>query len=115
VSDSEARPAEQAPVSAVQMAARLVACNPNQRLEHVLDGRPLVAGRSPSTDLRLHDRSVSRRHFEVRWVDGEYILRDVGSSNGTFVNGQRVRWAHLQNGDIIRAGLTELEFTTAVN
>jgi Zn-dependent protease with chaperone function len=90
--------------------ARLVARGPTHTTEHVLDGRSVIAGRSPSADLRLHDRTASRRHFELSLVDGDYVLRDISSSNGTFVNDQRVRWARLQNGDIIRAGLTELQF-----
>ncbi|MBV9357367.1 MAG: FHA domain-containing protein [Chloroflexi bacterium] len=74
-------------------------------------GRPLVVGRSPSTDLQLRDRAVSRRHFEVAWRDDGYVLEDLDSNNGTFVNGQRVRSVALHDADVIRVGMTELEFT----
>lgn len=78
--------------------------------EHALDGRRLVAGRSPSADVRLRDRAVSRRHFEIGWADGVYVIDDLGSSNGTFVDGQRITSAPLRDGSIIRVGFTELEF-----
>lgn len=77
---------------------------------HDLDGRPLLAGRSPSVDVQIRDRAVSRRHFEVRWEGEAYILEDLRSNNGTFVNGDRVRVARLRDGDLIRAGFVELEF-----
>jgi Zn-dependent protease with chaperone function len=73
--------------------------------------RPLVAGRSPSADLQLRDRAVSRRHFQIAYQDDGYVLQDLDSNNGTFVNGQRVRTARLHDGDLIRVGMTELEFT----
>jgi len=79
--------------------------------EYELDGRVVVAGRSPSTDVQLRDRTVSRRHFQVRWEDQGYVLEDLGSNNGTFVNGRPVRTARLADGDVIRAGFVELEFT----
>jgi Zn-dependent protease with chaperone function len=101
--------------TAGRAVARLVARGSTHSTEHVLDGRSVIAGRSPSADLRLHDRAASRRHFELRVVDGDYMLRDMGSSNGTFVNGLRVQWVRLQNGDIIRAGLTELQFESHGN
>ena len=55
----------------------------------VVAGR-LVLGRSPSCQLVLGDDTVSRRHAELRIVDGIWMLRDLGSSNGTWVNGRRV-------------------------
>jgi hypothetical protein len=111
VSECDLGREEEPRAAELAVAARLATRHPSERREYVLDQRPVVVGRSPSTDFKLYDRSVSRRHFEVQWLGGEYILRDVGSSNGTFVNGQRVRLVHLQHGDVIRAGLTELEFT----
>ena len=64
----------------------------------------LRIGRSEQNDLRLDDASVSRYHAFLRRVDGRYLLSDVGSQNGTFVNGRRVHApSALQSGDRIRA------------
>jgi pSer/pThr/pTyr-binding forkhead associated (FHA) protein len=103
-----------APEVAGPRSARLVARRPSEGGEARLDGRALVVvGRSPSSDLQLRDRAVSRRHCEIAPEAGEYVLRDLGSNNGTFLNGRPVRSASLRDGDVIRVGLTELEFSFA--
>src|SRR6266851_1283773 len=71
----------------------------------------LRIGRGEQNDLRLNDASVSRHHAFLRRVDGRYLLSDVGSQNGTFVNGRQVHApSALESGDRIRAGTTELTF-----
>jgi class 3 adenylate cyclase/tetratricopeptide (TPR) repeat protein len=71
----------------------------------------LRIGRGEKNDLRLNDASVSRYHAFLRRVDGRYLLSDVGSQNGTFVNGRQVHGpSALQSGDRIRTGTTELTF-----
>jgi S1-C subfamily serine protease len=65
-------------------------------------------GRHPRSDIRFEaegDLEVSARHAEIRALDGRYILQDVGSTNGTLVNGRRVRDGHeLRDGDVITLG-----------
>ena len=74
------------------------------------DHEPQQIGRS-SEALPLADRTISRRHAELTPDDGSWILRDLQSSNGTFVNGVRVIEPRLlRNGDQIRAGTTLLVF-----
>jgi len=76
-----------------------------------LTGDRLTAGRDSSSKVRLCDTEVSRRHAEfVRSPEG-YRLLDVGSANGTFVNGQSVRDVLLQPGDQLRIGQTILVFS----
>src|SRR5437588_3869629 len=71
----------------------------------------LRIGRGEQNDLRLNDASVSRYHAFLRRVDGRYLLSDVGSQNGTFINGRQVHApSPVQSGDRIRAGTTELIF-----
>lgn len=70
-----------------------------------------TVGRDSNSSIRLHDTEVSRRHAEFRLVDGEYTLVDVGSANGTFVNGQQIQEAHLQAGDRIQIGQTVLVYS----
>src|SRR5437660_8372238 len=68
-------------------------------------------GAGEQTGLRLNEASVARHDAFLRRVGGRYLLSDVGSQNGTFVNGRRVHApSALQSGDRIRAGTTELTF-----
>jgi adenylate cyclase len=67
-------------------------------------GSPLVLGRALSSDLPVLDPTVSRRHAELSVQANEVALRDLGSSNGTFVNGARVSDARLVAGDRIVFG-----------
>ncbi|MCI0342491.1 MAG: serine/threonine-protein kinase [Planctomycetales bacterium] len=72
------------------------------------EGRPLVVGRSSSCDVTIRDPALSRRHLKLL-VHGRRIgLQDLASSNGTLVNGRRVRAASLKPGDRIRLGATEI-------
>jgi len=69
-----------------------------------------VIGRSKFTQLQLFDRSVSRRHVSIRYVKGAWFIQDLSSSGGTFVNGQRIQAARLNNGDHIRIGNSTMTF-----
>ena len=70
----------------------------------------VVIGRSRDADVRLSDEGISRRHAEIRLEDGAYWLVDLGSMNGTRVNGKRVDRARLADGDAITVGSTEIVF-----
>jgi DNA-binding NtrC family response regulator len=61
-------------------------------------------GREPSAPISLHGSAVSRQHAEVRQEGPIYTLRDLGSRNGTFVNGAGVEHAVLSRGDLVRVG-----------
>jgi len=68
-------------------------------------------GRDPSNNIQIHDTEVSRHHAEIRRVDEEYTILDLGSSNGTYVNGQRIRRHRLASGDQLQLGRTLMLFT----
>ncbi|HEY0996310.1 MAG TPA: adenylate/guanylate cyclase domain-containing protein [Gemmatimonadaceae bacterium] len=70
----------------------------------VRPGAPLVVGRAPTSDLPVFDPTISRRHAEVTCDDDGVALRDLGSSNGTFVNGARVESARLAPNDLVTFG-----------
>ena len=69
-----------------------------------------ILGRGTDCDLRLVDPGVSRHHVELRVEDGEVVLVDLGSTNGTFVNGQPVRRVTLTDGTQVMLGRTTLVF-----
>jgi hypothetical protein len=71
---------------------------------------PIVIGRLPGCDVVLDDPNVSRRHAEVRREDGAFLVADLGSTNGTRVNGALVRERRLADGDRITLGRTTLGF-----
>jgi pSer/pThr/pTyr-binding forkhead associated (FHA) protein len=71
---------------------------------------PMVIGRGTGADVRLTDQSVSRRHAEIRIVDGVTTVKDLKSTNGTAVNGMPVTTASLADGDEVRVGETVLTF-----
>ncbi len=69
-----------------------------------LGDKTMLIGRDESCDIPVIDASVSRNHGSVSFEAGQYILRDHGSSNGTFVNGEAIRVHLLNQGDTIRFG-----------
>jgi hypothetical protein len=75
-----------------------------------LGDRTMVIGRSSECDVRLTDTSVSRRHAEVRRSGDTWTIVDLGSTNGTRVNGSGVRERRLADGDRITVGDANLRF-----
>ncbi len=69
-----------------------------------------VIGRGQEADLRLPDTGVSRRHAVVRFDGTTAVIEDMNSTNGTVVNGQRIRTWRLQSEDVIRVGHTVIVF-----
>ena len=79
-------------------------------IEPTDDGAPIVLGRE-SSDIVLPDPAVSRRHAELCFDGGRWTVKDLGSSNGTFVNEQKVaEQLELKHNDQIRCGTTVLLF-----
>ncbi|QDV73285.1 ATP-binding protein [Botrimarina mediterranea] len=85
----------------------------DQGLRFPLD-EPLVGvGRVGGNAIQLHDTEVSRKHAVFEQTGDEFVLRDLNSSNGTFVNGQRIREKRLLSGDQVQMGRTLLLYTGA--
>jgi membrane fusion protein (multidrug efflux system) len=74
----------------------------------IVAGAEYLIGRSPSSDLVLDDRNVSARHARISTTDDGFSIQDLGSSNGTQVNGKPVRESALEPGDSITIGSTKL-------
>jgi len=75
-----------------------------------LGDTPIVIGRASDADVRLTDTSVSRRHAELRRSGDSWVIVDLGSTNGTRVNGAGVRERRLSDGDTIAVGDATLRF-----
>ena len=73
-----------------------------------LTGPVTVLGRGSDADVVLDDAGVSRRHAEIRVDDGDVVARDLGSTNGTFVDGERIQTARLRDGSTITVGRTRI-------
>jgi hypothetical protein len=77
-------------------------------------GSSMTIGRADDCELQVDDRAISRQHAKVRMErnddDIRYIIHDLATDNGTFVNGNRSLPVELKNGDMIRLGRTELMF-----
>ncbi len=95
-------------------ATLVVTRGPGAGSRFVLDDDVVHAGRHPESDIFLDDVTVSRRHAELARSGGAWIVRDVGSLNGTYVNRQRIEeQAPLKNGDELQIGRFKLVFLTA--
>ena len=95
------------------MATLFVMQGRDKGKRYELRSLPLTLGRDGSNRIQLADSEVSRRHAEVRQLHEGYALLDLGSSNGTTVNGEKIDERRLVNGDRVQLGRTLLIFTDA--
>ncbi|WP_092530415.1 DUF3662 and FHA domain-containing protein [Amycolatopsis arida] len=94
-----------------QLAATLQLDDGSNRTYTLKQGGNVV-GRGQDADFRLPDTGVSRRHLEITWDGQSATLADIGSTNGTTVNGTPVQTWQLADGDVIRVGHSSLVFRT---
>ena len=91
-------------------ALLIVQRGPTAGARFLLDTERTLAGRHPSADIFLDDVTVSRRHAEFLAHESGYIVRDVGSLNGTYVNRERIDSAVLVAGDEVQIGKYRLTY-----
>jgi pSer/pThr/pTyr-binding forkhead associated (FHA) protein len=71
----------------------------------MLEGDQITIGRDPNNEITINDAEISRRHARLTYQGGKYILEDLGSTNGTFVNGQRLAGPRvLKPGEVVSFG-----------
>ena len=112
---ADVEPQQDQPVSGVESlpegaALLVVKRGPNAGSRFLLDHVTTSAGRHPESDIFLDDVTVSRRHAEFRRDAGDFVVVDVGSLNGTYVNREPVDTAVLANGDEVQIGKFRLVF-----
>src|SRR5574341_81581 len=78
---------------------------PTPGAAHMLSGDQLTIGRDSTNDIVINDAEISRRHARLTFQGGKYVLEDLGSTNGTFVNGQRLAGPRvLKAGEVVSFG-----------
>ena len=89
------------------MKLRLIMNKGEAAFSYDIEGHVISVGRSDANDIQIHDKRVSRNHLVV-WTEGRrYLLKDLGSGNGTYVNGHRVprgATVEVKEGDAISIG-----------
>ncbi len=94
----------------MQGAELVVTAGPDAGRKATLQGRSLSIGTEATNGLALTDRAVSRLHCRIEASDTELVLKDLGSSNGTLVDGVRIRECVLQDGQTVRVGTSAIQF-----
>jgi pSer/pThr/pTyr-binding forkhead associated (FHA) protein len=96
------------------MNAKLVSVDPsNPNKEIPLADFPVIIGRSAAAGIQLRDSWVSKAHCQLEAHDDGLIVRDLGSRNGTLVNGSLAKETRLSSGDKLTIGLTSFVVTYA--
>jgi hypothetical protein len=81
-----------------------------------LEGDQLIIGRDASNSITINDAEISRKHSRLSFQGGKYVLEDLGSTNGTFVNGQRLAGpVVLKPGDVVSLGEQIVLMYDAIN
>jgi len=103
---------DQATVDALRHGTALLVVlrGPNAGARFLLDSDEVSAGRHPNSDIFLDDVTVSRKHATFRREDDVFLVRDVGSLNGTYVNRERIDEAALKTRDEVQIGKFRLVF-----
>ena len=76
-----------------------------------INASSVIAGNSDAVDIKLENRFVSRRHFQVRFESDVFYISDLGSTNGTYLNGNKLNPNEdhiLRDGDIVGLGVDEV-------
>ena len=78
---------------------------PNPGTVFTLEGEQFSIGRDSSNEISINDSEVSRRHARLAFQGGKFVIEDLGSTNGTYVNGQRLTGQRvLKSGEVISLG-----------
>jgi hypothetical protein len=99
------------PAAPARQPVRLTPVLEIEGQRYSLNAPSIILGRSSEADIMIEDAGVSRRHLEIRTVNGITSAVDLGSTNGSFVNGARVEGQEeLQDGSVITMGRTRITF-----
>ncbi len=88
-----------------------VISGPDEKKKFDLNQKRTQIGKKEDNDIVMLDNTVSRHHIAIEMTSDSYMLKDLESTNGTYINGLKVKEAYLTPGDIIKIGNSEIEFT----
>jgi adenylate cyclase len=94
------------------MRLKLISTDGTQSFE-LREGPSLIVGRAPNSDVPIFDPTISRRHAELQCGNGGFAIRDLGSSNGTYVNGEKITQRAIAPGDVLTFGKVSFRVTEA--
>lgn len=89
---------------------KLIVKQGNSSREVPLTKDSISIGRTPENDIELKDSLISRKHTSIVKKGDKFVVYDLGSSNGTFVNRERIEMKPLDNGDVIKVGESEIHY-----
>lgn len=89
----------------------IVLAGKNMAQQYLLDDSEIVIGRGNQADIVLDDEKISRRHVRIALVNNEAHIEDLNSTNGTYINNERIETSALMDGDVISVGNSILKYT----
>lgn len=90
--------------------SRLLVLNGTLQGQTIIVRSPMTIGRNPDNDIFLDDPQVSRRHAQITTGASGTVVRDLGSGNGTYVEGRRIVEGLLRDGDVVQVGNVRMQF-----
>ncbi|MFH0800461.1 MAG: sigma 54-interacting transcriptional regulator [Pseudomonadota bacterium] len=97
-------------VVSLRKCQMVVVDGPSRGKKLTLNKNLTKIGKRETNDMVVTDKTVSRNHLEIEYASDSFLLRDLGSTNGTFLNGSKVKEAYLSPGDLVKVGNTTMEF-----
>ncbi len=94
----------------LQHASLAFSKGPEEGQRYQINKEKITFGKQEDNDLVINDEFISRHHGEIYFRNGEFFIRDLGSKNGTFINGKRVQGSILASGSRIETGNTGFDF-----
>ena len=98
------------PLESFPVASLFFTHGPLSGREVPLTSSTFFVGRSQNNNLVLSEKSVSRKHAVINFVDGEYVINDLNSLKGTYINGRKIQESTLRPGDIVNIGENRMQF-----
>ncbi len=92
------------------LAELVIKAGNRERTKFAIGKQGVIIGRRKTNEIYIDDANVSRAHASIDYSEGNHFITDLGSTNGTFLNGSRVSRVKLASGDLIKVGTTLLEY-----